>query len=59
MNDKKRPYTALLIGGLTFAILTVALGAWGLRPQMIASASASAFLVCAVLATLWISEDLE
>ena len=57
MNDKKRPYTALLIGGLTFAILTVALGAWGLRPPM--TASASALLVCAVLATLWISEDLE
>lgn len=57
MNDKKRPYTALLIGGLTFAILTVALGAWGLRLPMIASACA--FLACAVLATLWISEDLE
>lgn len=57
MNDKKRPYTALLIGGFTSAILTVALGAWGLRLPMIASACA--FLACAVLATLWISEDLE
>ena len=57
MNDKKRPYAALLVGGFASAILTVALGAWGLRLPMIASASA--FLVCAVLATLWISEDLE
>lgn len=57
MNDKKRPYTALLVGGLTAAILTAASGAGGLRDPMIASASA--FLVCALLATLWISEDLE
>ena len=57
MNDKKRPYAALLVGWFASAILTVALGAWGLRLPMIASASA--FLVCAVLATLWISEDLE
>ena len=50
MNDKKRPYTALLIGGLTFAILTVALGAAELQAPMI--------VVCAMIAVLWI-EDLE